>query len=213
MGFLDFLSPRAIKPGADASRRKFLRNLVVAAPAAIAAAAAIDLKFVPEVVAAARDELRKLDQMVEGDLGMKNGRILVAMPQSTFDPNVRIWRSVALEAGAWAEYVSKTTGINEHKALSMCTRLANLVDRDLRDAEVDYKTKIEVNLPTVTRQWTDSMGHRHCEIGLGLHKAKLFDGTEQFQVAFKNQKPPALVGTDGKPLAADASRYENAKAA
>jgi hypothetical protein len=179
------------------SRRAFLRTVLTAAPAAVAAGAAIDLLYVDEVKAAARDELFKLDQMVEGDLGMQSGRILVAAPKQIFDPNVRVWRSVAAEAGAWADYISTKTGVKRDTCLTVCTRLARLVDVDLRAAELTSETKIDVSLPHVTRTWTDRWGEKHCEVGLGVHKTKLFDGTEQWGVNFKHGLAP-LVDAQGK---------------
>jgi hypothetical protein len=186
--------------GRDAPRvagGAFLNTVLAAAPAAVAASAAIDLAFVGEVKAAARDELFRLDEMVEGDLGLANGRIMVAAPKQIFDPNVRVWRSVAAEAGAWADYISTKTGVKRDKCLTVCTRLARLVDVDLRAAEITSETKIDVSLPHVTRTWSDRWGEKHCEVGLGVHKNKLFDGSEQWGVHFKGVKP-ALVDVNGK---------------
>lgn len=180
-------------------RRSFLRNLVTAAPAAVAAAAAIDLKFVPELQAAVGEELAKLDEMVEGDLGLQGTRILVPAPKEIFDPNVRVWRSVAREAGAWADYVSQRTGVAREDALAVCTRLAHLVDADLRAARLGTETKIDVHLPVITRQWVDRSGKTQCEIGLGLHQQKLIDGTDQWQVTFREPAKP-LVNSHGQPL-------------
>lgn len=180
-----------------ASRRKFLRTIATAAPVAVAAAAAIDLKFVPELKAAAAEQLRKLDEMVEGDLGMTDGKIIVGAPREIFDPALRVWRSVADEAGAWADYVSAQTGVERSLALTQCTRLARLIDTDLRMAQVTKDTKIDVRLPHVVRTWTNSLGQKHCEIGLGLHTEKLFDGTEQRVVKFDNQSPK-LVDASGR---------------
>jgi hypothetical protein len=133
-----------------------------------------------------------MDEMVEGDLGIKDGRIQVAAPKSIFDPNVRVWRSVANEAGAWADYVSQKTGVARSAALTACMRLARLVDDDLRAAQVDTETKIDISLPNVTREWTDRNGNKQCEVGLGLHKQKLFDGSDQYAVLFKNERPKLL---------------------
>jgi len=181
-------------------RRKFLQGLLTAAPAAVAAAAAIDLSFVPEVQAAARDALRKLDEMVEGDLGLQQGRILVAAPKTIFDPSARVWRSVANEAGAWADYVTGKTGVSRGIALAACTRLARLVDDDLRAANVLTDTKIDLRLPEITRTWTNQRGETQCEIGLGVHKDVLFDGTEQMSVKFKGVAP-RLLNADGRVFA------------
>lgn len=180
------------------SRRKFLRAVATAAPAAVAAAAAIDLKFVPELKAAASEQLRKLDEMVEGDLGMTGGRIVVGAPRAIFDPALRVWRSVAAEAGAWADYVSKQTGVSRDRCLDQCMLLARLVDHDLRIAKVDTETKIDVQLPRVIRTWTNHYGAKHCEIGLGLHKEKLFDGSEQHVVKFAADAQ--LVNSSGRPF-------------
>lgn len=182
-------------------RRAFLRGVLAAAPAAVAAAAAIDLKFIPELQSAVREELFKLDQMVEGDLGLPQGRVLVAAPKTIFDPSARVWRSVAAEAGAWADYVSGKTGVRRAKVLAACTCLARLIDNDLRDAQVVSDVKIDVRLPEVVRTWTNSWGEEQCEIGLGLHNETLFDGTQQFQVKFKSVMP-TLVGSDGRALRA-----------
>lgn len=178
-------------------RRAFLRGVLAAAPAAVAASAAIDLAFVPEVQAAVREELFKLDQMTEGDLGMQSGRIMVAVPKQIFDPNARVWRSVAAEAGAWADYVSGKTGVTRVHALTACTRLARLVDDDLRLAKVTSDAKIDVRLPEITRTWTNRWGEKQCEIGLGVHKDTLFDGTEQMSVKFKGVAPK-LLDANGK---------------
>ena len=186
--------------GSDAptlGRRKFLQGLLAAAPAAVAAAAAIDLSFVPEVQAAARDALRKLDEMVDGDLGLQSGRIMVAAPKTIFDPSARVWRSVANEAGAWADYVTAKTGVARPIALTACMRLARLVDDDLRTAQVTTESKIDVRLPEITRTWTTHRGEKQCEIGLGVHKDTLFDGTEQMSVKFKGVAP-RLLDSNGK---------------
>jgi hypothetical protein len=187
------------------SRRAFLRTVLTAAPAAVAAGAAIDLLYVDEVKAAVRDELFKLDQMVEGDLGMQSGRILVAAPKQIFDPNVRVWRSVAAEAGAWADYLATKTGVQRDKCLTVCTRLARLVDVDLRAAEITSETKIDVSLPHVTRTWTDHKGEKQLEAGLGVHKTKLFDGSDQWGVNFRHPAA-SLIGLDGKTLLIPATR-------
>lgn len=196
MGLFDIFRSGAEVAPDRASRRKFLRQLATAAPAAVAAAAAIDLKFIPELQAAAADELFKLDQMVEGDIGLAEGKIFVSAPQHVFD-TARVWRSVANEAGAWADYLSGQTGVTRDSLLVACTRLARAVDMDLRHAQIDSEAKIDVQLPHVTRAWTNHRGEKQCEIGLGLHKEKLFDGTEQFQVKFK-QEAPRVVDAQGK---------------
>jgi hypothetical protein len=175
------------------SRRAFLRNVVHAAPAVVAVAAAIDLRFVPEIQSAARDALHKIDQMVEADLGLQNGLlsrpIQVQVPSQAFDPNARIWRSVANEAYAWADYVVAKTGVSRSAALRQTTRLAELIDRDLKTAGVTATTKIEVDIPVVTRTWETTsyrtgVTEKHCEIGLGVHKQKQYDGTDAQRVTF-----------------------------
>lgn len=196
MGILNIFGLGSNKPDV-VGRRAFLRGVLAAAPAAVAAAAAIDLAFVPELQAAVRDELKKIDEMVEGDLGLTQGRIMVAAPKQIFDPNVRVWRSVAAEAGAWADYVSKATGVRRPLVLAATTRLAQLVDFDLRDNQIAADSKIDVTLPKIVRTWTDIWGEKRCEIGLGLHKETLFDGTEQFTVKFKDVAP-RLVDAKGK---------------
>jgi hypothetical protein len=193
MSFLD----KWFQPKADVGRRQFLRGLITAPPGAVAAVAAIDLKFVPELKDAAREELYKLDAMVEGDLGLSGGKIIVGAPRHIFDPNVRVWRSVANEAGAWADYVAAKTGVSHDSALRITTKLARLLDDDLRTAGITKDQPIDITLPVVTRQWKDWNGKPQCEVGMGVHKETLFDGTEQIQVAFKD-KAPRIVDERGR---------------
>lgn len=195
----------------NVSRRAFLRNVAIAAPAAVAAAAAIDLKFIPELQAAAKEMLLKLDQAVEADFGLESGKIQVAVPKAAFDPNARLWRSVANEAGAWADYVAAKTGITRSTALRMTTRLATLVDHDLRAAGATLDTKIDLSLPVVTRQFKDYAGNPECEIGIGVHRQKVYDGSEQLAVAFISTSPRIL--TKDSSIASTVSAFDQKVAA
>lgn len=195
-------------------RRKFLRGILGGSAAAVATAAAVKLEYVPEIREAALDELTKLEKMpedeheelreairamTEEDLGMRDGKIIVSAPSKVFNPNSRIWKSVAGEANAWADYLSDTHGVEKAHVLAACKRLARACDTDLKNAEVDSEQEIVVDLPQVTREWTDYYGKKQIEIAMGVEKKEIL-GHERIRVGFigkEDDSPVNLIDAPG----------------
>lgn len=182
-------------------RRKFLRGLLAAPVAAVAVKAAINVKYVPEVKAAALEELIELEQTPEDKIAELQAliskmqappdKIMVAAPDKVFNPNLRVWRSVSDEAGAWADYLHGTTGVDRQTLHSSCMTLARALDRDLRDSEVTQDDEIVVDLPHVKRTWTDAQGRKQAEIAMGVEKQEVL-GHERIRVGFIGGDAPQV---------------------
>lgn len=180
-------------------RRRFLRNILGGSAVAVAAAAYVKLEYVPEIKQAALDELEDLeqkpaDELLEaikaqaGDFGMdEDGKIIVSAPKKVFHPDARVWKSVANEAGAWADYLAKEHGVSKQSVLRACKTLARACDTDLKRAEIESSTEIVVDLPHVTRQWTDSRGEKQIEIAMGVEQTEVL-GHDRWRVGFIGQK-------------------------
>lgn len=193
-------------------RRNFLRGILQGSAVAVATAAAVKLEHVPGIKSAALDELAKLDRLpedeinelnegiqkiLEGDLGLEEGKIIVASPSQVFHPNARIWRSVTSETGAWVDYLHERTGIKKTVLHRTCSALAHACDRDLRSAEVDTDQQIVVEVPHITRTWTDRLGEPQIEIAMGVEKTEIM-GHERVRVGFigSKEKPPEIIVPD-----------------
>lgn len=187
-------------------RRKFLRGLIAAPVAAVAAKAVIDAKYVPELKSAALDELIELEQTPEekvrelqnliAKMGVPSDKIMVAAPDKVFNPNMRVWRSVTDEAHAWASYLATKTGVDEQTLQRSCMTLARALDRDLVAAEVTQDQEIIVDLPQVKRTWVDARGRKQAEIAMGVEKVEVL-GHERVRVGYIGSDAPPLVDHRG----------------
>lgn len=182
----------------ELNRRKFLRALLAAPVVAVAAKAAVDAKYVPEIKEAALEELKELEAHSEETMqlqeAMKQGfkakeRIFVPNAKEVFHPDKRIWRSVANEAEGWAAAIRLRHPDLDKESVDRATRtMARVIDRDLREAEVDLNTQIIVETPHVTRTWLDPQGRRQVEIAMGVEKRDDILGGEGFRVGFLNSE-------------------------
>ena len=194
------------------NRRNFLRNILQGSAVAVASAAAVKLEYVPEIKAAALEELEQLEQTPRDELlesikkaagwvpeSEADRKIIIGAPKQVFNPNARVWMSVAREANAWADYISEKSGVQKASVLAACKTLARACDRDLRDAEVTADSKIVVDLPKITRTWTGRNGEKQVEIAMGVEKQAIL-GHERIRVGYIGKKAveaPRLVDAKG----------------
>ena len=178
-------------------RRKFLRGLIAAPIAVVAVKAMIESKFVPELQAAAVDELAIIEgQTLEHQLMKEalmergevseagDGKVFVRAPQKVFNPDARIWKSVIPEAEGWAAAIAITHPNLNLQSLQRSTKiLARAIDRDIQTEEIKAGTDIIIELPKVLRTWRDAQGRMQAEIAMGLDKIEV-RGIEQFKVGY-----------------------------
>ena len=178
-------------------RRLFLRGLIAAPIVAVALKAAIETKFVPELKAAAVDELATIEGetlehqlmkealMERGEVNdVDDNKIFVRAPQKVFNPNSRIWKSVVNEAEGWAAAIAVTHPELNLQSLKRSTGiLARAIDRDIKTEEITASTDIIIELPKVLRTWRDSQGRMQAEIAMGLDTVEV-RGITQYKVGY-----------------------------